>query len=193
VAAELDGHVAVVRDRNEHEPRFTLPTDAKSTQRDVAHDAPRHEHLDPDAETQLHVDATTAERARRQEDEDTMMAWFRASGWSCAECQDRALAGAKRHPCRHDLKPRPRRGLPADRSSPDVDDDPFSTVVPQLDHSRPWCVECELCGRDRKGDAGPAGVRPLCGRGGRQDERGEAGECEGRPHRAIAVNVTLAV
>jgi hypothetical protein len=61
--AKVHGHVAAVRDRDEHEPRAARPVDAKSAQRKVSHDAPGHDHPDADAEAQLHIDATTAERA----------------------------------------------------------------------------------------------------------------------------------
>jgi len=65
-AAELDGHVAAVRDRDEHEPRAARSVDAKAAECDVAHDAPRHGHPDADPKAHLHIDATTAQRACRQ-------------------------------------------------------------------------------------------------------------------------------
>jgi hypothetical protein len=136
VAAELHGHVAAVRDQDEEKPRVVPPVDAQSTQREVAHDVSGHDHPDADPEAQLHVDAATAQWASRQKDEDTMVARFRASGWPCAERQARALAGAQRQARRPDLEPRLRRRLSADRAPLDVDDDPFSTIVPQLEHSR---------------------------------------------------------
>jgi hypothetical protein len=110
--------------------------DAQSTQLELAHDASGHDHPDADPEAQLHVDAATPQWASRQKDEDTMVARFCASGWLCPERQARALAGAQRQAWRPDLEPRLRRRLPADRAPLDVDDDPFSTVVPQLEHSR---------------------------------------------------------
>jgi hypothetical protein len=136
VAAELHGHVAAVRDQDVEKPRVVLSMDAQRTQRDVAHDASGHDHPDADLEAQLHIDAATAQWASRQKDEDTMVARFCASGWLCPERQARALAGAQRQAWRPDLEPRLRRRLPADRAPLDVDDDPFSTVVPQLEHSR---------------------------------------------------------
>jgi len=63
VAAELDGDVAAVRDRDEHEPRVAPPVDAKTAECEAAHDAPGHDHPDADAEAQLDIDATAAQRA----------------------------------------------------------------------------------------------------------------------------------
>ena len=63
VAAELQSHVAAVRDRDEHRPHAALPMDAKAAQSEAAHDAPRHAHPDADPKAQLHIDATTAQRA----------------------------------------------------------------------------------------------------------------------------------
>ena len=65
-AAELDGHVAAVRDRDEHEPCAAPLLDAKNAQCDLAHDAPGHDHSDADPEAHLHIHATTAKRARRE-------------------------------------------------------------------------------------------------------------------------------
>ena len=64
--AELDGHVAAVRDRNEQQPRSASPLDAKTAEGEVAHDAPGHDHPDADSEAHLHLDATAAQRACRQ-------------------------------------------------------------------------------------------------------------------------------
>jgi hypothetical protein len=64
--AELDGHVAAVRDRNEQQPRSASPLDAKTAEGEVAHDAPGHDHPDADPEAHLHLDATAAQRACRQ-------------------------------------------------------------------------------------------------------------------------------
>ena len=47
--------------------------------------------------------------------------------------------------------------------------------------------------RDRDRDARPVGARSLRGKGGRQRDRGEAGEYRDPSHRAIAVNVTVDV
>jgi hypothetical protein len=63
LAAELDGHVAAVRDREEHESSVAPSVDAKTAECQVTLDAPGHDHLDADPKTQLHVDATTAQRA----------------------------------------------------------------------------------------------------------------------------------
>jgi hypothetical protein len=65
-AAEWDCHVAAVRDGDEHEPCVARPAQAKAAECGVAHDAPGHDHPDADAKAQLHVDATTAQRACRQ-------------------------------------------------------------------------------------------------------------------------------
>ncbi len=65
-APELDGHVAAVRDRDEHEPRVAPPVDAKIAECDVAHDAPGHDHPDADPKAHLHIDPTTAQGACRQ-------------------------------------------------------------------------------------------------------------------------------
>jgi hypothetical protein len=65
-AAELHGHVATVRDRDEDEPRVAPPVDAKTAECDPAHDAPAHDHPDADPKTHLHIDATTVQRACRQ-------------------------------------------------------------------------------------------------------------------------------
>ena len=62
-AAELDGHVAAVRDREEHESSVAPPVDAKSAECQVTHDAPGHDDLDAYPKAQLHIDATTAQRA----------------------------------------------------------------------------------------------------------------------------------
>ena len=91
-AAELDGHVAVVRDRDEHDPCVALPVDAKVAECEAAHDAPGHDHPDAHSKANLHIDAPTAQRACRQLDEDLMVARFRESGRLDAERQDRALA-----------------------------------------------------------------------------------------------------
>ena len=65
-AAELDGHVAAVRDRNEQQPRSASPLDAKTAEGEVAHDAPGHDHPDADPKAHLHVDTTATQWARRQ-------------------------------------------------------------------------------------------------------------------------------
>jgi hypothetical protein len=65
-AAELDGHVAAVRDRDEHEACAAPLLDAKNAECDLAHDAPGHDHSEADPEAHLHIDATTAQRACRQ-------------------------------------------------------------------------------------------------------------------------------
>jgi hypothetical protein len=65
-AAELDGHVAAVRDRNEHQPRIASPMEAKTAECEVPHDAPGHNHPDADPKAHLHVDTTAAQWARRQ-------------------------------------------------------------------------------------------------------------------------------
>jgi hypothetical protein len=59
-AAELNGHVAAVRDGNEHEPRVMAPVDANAAECETAHDATGHDHPDADPEAHLHIDATTA-------------------------------------------------------------------------------------------------------------------------------------
>jgi hypothetical protein len=94
--AEVKGHVAAVRDRDEHDPRGMAPMDAKTAECEAVHDATGHDHPDADPEAHPHIDATTAQRACRQYDEDTMVAGFRASGLLHSECQDRALARAER-------------------------------------------------------------------------------------------------
>lgn len=66
VATESHGHVAAVRHRDEEKPRVALSVDAKPAQREVAHDAPGHDHPDADPKAHLHVDATAAQWARRQ-------------------------------------------------------------------------------------------------------------------------------
>jgi len=65
-AAEPDGHIAAVRDRDEHEPCIAPPVDAKTAECQAAHDAPGHDHPDADPEAHLHIDATTAQRACRK-------------------------------------------------------------------------------------------------------------------------------
>jgi hypothetical protein len=124
------------------------------------------------------------QRAGGQEDERAMVARFRVRGSPQAECQDRAVAGAERQACGHDPEPRPLR---------DVDNDPLSAFVSYPDPSRARHGECELRRRDRQRDPRPGHVRPLCGRGGRRYECGEAREPERSSHRAAAVNVTVAV
>jgi hypothetical protein len=66
VAAELDGHVASIRDGDQHIPRVAPAVDAKTAQCEAAHNAPRHYNSDADPEADLHVDATAAQRACRQ-------------------------------------------------------------------------------------------------------------------------------
>jgi hypothetical protein len=75
-----------------------------------------------------------------------MVARLCATGRSYAEGQASALAGTKVQTCGPDLEPALRRSFVADRSPRNVDDDPLSTIVPQLDPSRARCGECELCG-----------------------------------------------
>jgi hypothetical protein len=65
-AAEWDGHVAAVPDRDEHEACVARPVEAKTAECGVAHDASGHDHPDADAKAHLHIDATTAQRACRQ-------------------------------------------------------------------------------------------------------------------------------
>jgi hypothetical protein len=62
-AAELHSHVAAIRDRDEQEPRAAPLVDAKAAERELAHDAPGHDHPDADPKAHLHIDATTAQRA----------------------------------------------------------------------------------------------------------------------------------
>jgi hypothetical protein len=69
--------------------------EAKTAECDVPHDAPGHDHPDADPKAHLHVDASAAQRARRQQNEELMVAGLRASGRRCSECHDRALARAK--------------------------------------------------------------------------------------------------
>jgi hypothetical protein len=145
-AAELDGHVAAVRDRNEDDPRVALPVDAKAAECEAAHDAPGHDHLDADPKAHLHIDAPTAQRACRQQDEDVMVARFCASGRLDAERQDRALSRPEQCVCGHDPEPRPCGRLAAERSPLNVDHDPLFTVVPQLDRSRARRRKFESCG-----------------------------------------------
>ena len=95
-AAELNGHVAAVRDRDEHDPRIMAPVDAKTSECEAAHDVTGHNHPHADSEPHLHIDATTAQRTCRKKDEDLMVAGFRASELLHSECQDRALAWAER-------------------------------------------------------------------------------------------------
>jgi len=95
-AAELDGHVAAVRDRDEHEPGAAAPVDTKTAECEATHDATGHDHPDADPEADLHIDATTAQRACRQQDDDMMVAGFRASGRLHSECQHPALTRAER-------------------------------------------------------------------------------------------------
>ena len=192
-AAELHGHVAAVRDRNEHEPGIATAMNAKTAQVDAAHDPPGHDHPDADPKAQLHIDAITAQRACRQQHENTTATGLRPSRRPCADRQDRALAGTEQHACGQDLQPHLRRGLPADPSPRNVDCDPLSTIVPQLDPSRAWRGECQPSGGDRERDARTVGVRPLRRRGGHQHKRGDARECAAARHRATAVNVTVAV
>jgi hypothetical protein len=66
VAAELHGHIAVVGYREKHEPRAARPMDAKTAQREVAHDPPGDAHPDADPEPRAQGDATAAQRACRQ-------------------------------------------------------------------------------------------------------------------------------
>jgi len=65
-AAELNGHIAAVRDRDEQEPHVAPTADAKTAECEVAHDATGHDHRDADPKAQLYVDATTAHGACRQ-------------------------------------------------------------------------------------------------------------------------------
>jgi hypothetical protein len=94
--AKVHGHVAAVRDRDEHEPRIAPPLDTKTAECEAAQDAPGHDHPDADPEAHLHVDAITAQRACRQEDEDIMVARFGASRRPYSERHDRALTRAER-------------------------------------------------------------------------------------------------
>jgi hypothetical protein len=64
--AELDGHVAAVRDGDEHEPRIAPFEYAQTAECEAAHDAPRHDHPDADSKAHLHVDTATAQWACRQ-------------------------------------------------------------------------------------------------------------------------------
>jgi hypothetical protein len=93
--AKLDGHVAAVRDGDEHEPRVASLVHAQTAECEAAHDSPGHDHPDADPEAHLHVDPTTAQRACRQQDEHVVVARFGASGLFCSEGQDRARAGAE--------------------------------------------------------------------------------------------------
>lgn len=65
-AAKLNGHVAAVRDRDEHELRGMAPVDAKIAECEAMHDATGHDHPGADPEAHLHIDATTAQGACRQ-------------------------------------------------------------------------------------------------------------------------------
>jgi hypothetical protein len=124
-----------------------------------------------------------------------MVARFRASWPHHAERQDCAPAGAEEQPRGQDLDPFRRCPL-RDGSLHNIDDDPLGSVVSHVDPSRAGRDDYEPCGRDGERDASAVGARPapLSGRGGRrQHKRGEDREREGRPHRAIAVNVTVAV
>jgi hypothetical protein len=181
---ERDRDIAAIHDRDEHPPSVPLPFDAKVAQRELQQDAPGHAQLDADAQPYLHVHATGAQRARGQQDEGTVVAWFRTRWSPYAECHYRALAGAERKASGHDPKPRPRR---------DVDHDPLGAFVSNPDPSRAGHRECELRRRDRERDPRPGGARPLCGRGGRRHEHGEARESQRGSHRAAAVKVTVAV
>lgn len=59
-AAESEGHVAAVRDRDEQVPCVARSAETETAECGVADDAPRYDHSDADAEAHLHVDATTA-------------------------------------------------------------------------------------------------------------------------------------
>jgi hypothetical protein len=76
----LHRHVAAIRDRDEEKPSVPPSVDAEPAECDVAHNASRHDHPDADPEPHLHVDATTAQGACRQEEHDLMLARFRAYG-----------------------------------------------------------------------------------------------------------------
>jgi hypothetical protein len=75
---ELNGDVAAVHDGDEHEPRVAPLVDAQTAECEAAHDAPGHDHPDADPEAHLHVDARTTQRARRQQDEEVVVARFGA-------------------------------------------------------------------------------------------------------------------
>jgi hypothetical protein len=129
--AELDGHIAAVRDGHEHE---SFAND-QTAECDAAHDPPRHDDPDVDPKADLHVDAATPERPCRQQDEYVVVARFGVLGLLCSQGQHRARAGAEQYACRHDVEPL-RQSLSADRSACGIDSDLFGAVVPHIDRSR---------------------------------------------------------
>lgn len=191
--AEPHGHVAAVRHRDGDDPGASATLDVDTTEPHVAHDPPRDEELDANADAEMDVDTTLRLlQSRRQENERRMVSRLGALRSRGAHGQQRALACAEHEVGRPDAEPS-RSRLHACVTRHDVDREPAGAVVSHLDRPRPWRLELEMRRRHRQRDARPVGTRPFHRSGCQEQRHAGRRNCERELQRAIAVKVSVAV
>jgi hypothetical protein len=95
VAAELDGYVAAIDDRDNDQPQATTPVDANIAQRETADDPSRHPDADADPKPEPKNDAAAVLGARRQYDQYLMVTGFGVRSCLGADRQDCASPRAE--------------------------------------------------------------------------------------------------
>ena len=191
--AKWNGHVAPVCNRDEQRPRAGAAADVQAAEGQTANDATGQVHLDADTKPRLDVDAVAADRPRRQQNEQRMLAGLCVSRSSRPQRENGIRPWTQRQARRGDPQPLLRRRLPAECAPRGVDDHGFGAVVSKCDLPRARRREHELRGRDGERDARRVGTRPFRRKDGDQHECGHARDGRRASQRATAVNVTVAV